>query len=162
MKAFGTISIDALIGETFSLRDVTSYDITLSRTTGTPPAQTTFRDTDTNFFEVIRGVISADGSSVAFSDFLLFKSATNQFGCNGDRCEFEQIRGVIPQNGGSTTVSYSTQASTLASLTATREVPASVPGPLPLFGAAAAFGYSRKLKKRIARSNALRVASAIN
>ena len=27
--------------------------------------------------------------------------------------------------------------------------PPSVPGPLPLFGAAAAFGYSRKLRKRI-------------
>ena len=29
------------------------------------------------------------------------------------------------------------------------QVPASVPGPLPLFGAAAAFGFSRKLRKRI-------------
>lgn len=162
MKAFGTISIDALAGETFVLRDVTSYDITLSRTTGSPLRQTTFRDTDTYFLEVIRGVISADGSSVAFSDFYLNKSSQNQFGCNGDRCSFNQILGVIPSGGGTTRVSYSTQASTLASLTATREVPASVPGPLPLFGAAAAFGYSRKLKKRIARSNALRVASAIN
>ena len=36
-----------------------------------------------------------------------------------------------------------------------------VPGPLPLFGAAAAFGYSRKLRKRIVRSKALPVDSAI-
>ena len=35
------------------------------------------------------------------------------------------------------------------------------PGPLPLFGAAAAFGYSRKLRKRIVRSKALAVDSAI-
>lgn len=30
--------------------------------------------------------------------------------------------------------------------------PAPVPGPLPLFGAAAAFGFSRKLRKRIQES----------
>ena len=30
--------------------------------------------------------------------------------------------------------------------------PAAVPGPLPLFGAAAAFGFSRKLRKRIKSS----------
>jgi hypothetical protein len=37
-----------------------------------------------------------------------------------------------------------------------------VPGPLPVFGAAAAFGYSRKLRKRIARSKTVPVASAID
>ena len=37
----------------------------------------------------------------------------------------------------------------------------SVPGPLPLFGVAAAFGYSRTLRKRIASSKALPVDSAI-
>jgi hypothetical protein len=36
-----------------------------------------------------------------------------------------------------------------------------VPGPLPLFGAAAAFGYSRKLRKRIVNSKVVPVASAI-
>lgn len=38
---------------------------------------------------------------------------------------------------------------------------AAVPGPLPLFGVAAAFGYSRKLRKRIVSSKALPVANAI-
>jgi hypothetical protein len=41
-------------------------------------------------------------------------------------------------------------------------VSAQVPGPLPALGAAAAFGYSRKLRKRIAMSKALPVASAID
>jgi len=36
-----------------------------------------------------------------------------------------------------------------------------VPGPLPLFGVAAAFGYSRKLRKRIFSSKVLPVASPI-
>jgi hypothetical protein len=30
--------------------------------------------------------------------------------------------------------------------------PAEVPGPLPLFGAAAAFGYSRRLRRRVSLS----------
>jgi hypothetical protein len=38
----------------------------------------------------------------------------------------------------------------------------SVPGPFPLLGATAAFGYSRKLRKRIAQSKAVPVASAID
>jgi len=38
-----------------------------------------------------------------------------------------------------------------------RDVPA-VPGPLPVFGAAAAFGYSRTMKKRITKLKALPVA----
>ena len=38
---------------------------------------------------------------------------------------------------------------------------AAVPGPLPVFGAAAAFGYSRKLRKRIVSSKAVSVANAI-
>lgn len=38
---------------------------------------------------------------------------------------------------------------------------AAVPGPLPLLGVGAAFGYSRKLRKRIVRSKALPVANAI-
>jgi hypothetical protein len=32
--------------------------------------------------------------------------------------------------------------------------PADVPGPLPLFGAAAAFGYSRRLRRRVSLSRA--------
>ena len=36
-----------------------------------------------------------------------------------------------------------------------------VPGPLPVFGAAAAFGYSRKLRKRILSSKVVPVANAI-
>lgn len=38
---------------------------------------------------------------------------------------------------------------------------AAVPGPLPIFGVAAGFGYSRKLRKRIVRTKSLPVDSAI-
>jgi hypothetical protein len=37
-----------------------------------------------------------------------------------------------------------------------RPAPSSVPGPLPLFGAAAAFGWSRQLRKRIAETHGLK------
>jgi hypothetical protein len=43
-----------------------------------------------------------------------------------------------------------------------RQVSFSVPGPLPALGAAAAFGYSRKLRKRIAQRKEVPVASAID
>jgi hypothetical protein len=39
--------------------------------------------------------------------------------------------------------------------------PASVPGPLPLFGVGAAFAYSRKLRNRIKTSKMPEVMSAI-
>jgi hypothetical protein len=41
-----------------------------------------------------------------------------------------------------------------------RHVP--VPGPLPLLGFSAAFGYSRKLRKRLSVSKAPKVMSSIN
>ena len=37
-----------------------------------------------------------------------------------------------------------------------------VPGPLPLLGVAAAFDYSRKLRKRIKGSESLQLAGAID
>jgi hypothetical protein len=39
-----------------------------------------------------------------------------------------------------------------------RKDPPQVPGPLPLLGAAAAFGYSRKLRNRIQKSTPMRTA----
>jgi len=50
-------------------------------------------------------------------------------------------------------------------LTGPSSVPAKaieVPGPLPLLGVAAAFGYSRKLRKRIKDSKSLQLAGAID
>ncbi len=44
----------------------------------------------------------------------------------------------------------------------TVEVQQPVPGPLPLLGAGVAFGYSRKLRKRIAKGKSLPVSSAID
>jgi hypothetical protein len=37
-----------------------------------------------------------------------------------------------------------------------------VPGPLPLFGAAAAFGFSRRLRKRVRKSKPVALASGIS
>jgi len=44
---------------------------------------------------------------------------------------------------------------------AIQQSPQQVPGPLPIFGVATAFIYSRKLRKRIKESKALPVASSI-
>ena len=82
--------------------------------------------------------------------------------------------GNAPKDGSNLTIGItnnnSTDALTLVNSVSSLDVGISnrgflltyhVPGPLPLFGAAAAFGYSRKLRKRIVRSKALPVDSAI-
>jgi len=53
--------------------------------------------------------------------------------------------------------SYVTDNSTALTNYAFRDIN-DVPGPLPVFGAAAAFGYSRTLRKRIAKSKAMSAA----
>ena len=50
---------------------------------------------------------------------------------------------------------------TVAAVTTVKGTP-SVPGPLPLLGVAAAFGYSRKLRKRIKGSESLQLAGGID
>lgn len=42
------------------------------------------------------------------------------------------------------------------------KAPADVPAPLPIFGAAAAYGYSRKLRNRIKGTQSLPVSSSID
>lgn len=53
------------------------------------------------------------------------------------------------QSGGS----FSPNASSAWAQATLYNAPASVPGPLPLFGAGAAFGFSRKLRKRVRDSH---------
>jgi hypothetical protein len=82
--------------------------------------------------------------------------------------------GSAPNDGSNVTIGItnnnSTDALTLVNSVSSLDVGISnrgfllthpVPGPLPLFGVAAAFGYSRKLRKRIVSSKALPVDSAI-
>jgi hypothetical protein len=104
---------------------------------------------------------------------------------NGPKVTFEMILregsnsielqyGNAPNDGSPVTIGItnnnSTDALTLVNSVSSLDVGISnrgflstqpAPGPLPLFGGAAAFGYSRKLRKRIVRSKALPVDSAI-
>jgi len=105
----------------------------------------------------------SNGVPVTF-EMILFEGSNN----------IELQYGSAPNNGDSVTIGItnnnSTDALTLVNSDPSLDVGISnrgfllthpVPGPLPLFGAAAAFGYSRKLRKRIVSSKALPVDSAI-
>jgi hypothetical protein len=56
--------------------------------------------------------------------------------------------------GGASTFTYTSGTEQII----VRNNPAQAPGPLPLLGAAAAFGYSRKLRNRIQKSTSARLA----
>jgi hypothetical protein len=104
-----------------------------------------------------------DGPKVTF-EMILFEGSNN----------IELQYGSAPNDGSEVAIGItnnnSTDALTLVNYDPSLDVGISnrgfllthpVPGPLPLFGAAAAFGYSRKLRKRIVSSKTLQVDSAI-
>jgi hypothetical protein len=149
MRAAGTITINVdnlPANGSFGKGRVTDASIVLSNVGNS--ASFTFSK---SLLDTISGIISPDQTSIAFSDFLFTNFSSRTFGCNGTRCGNGSIVGIVGGTAvGRTVVNYSdpATANALASLKATRQG-ASVPGPLPVLGAAAAFGYSRKLRKRI-------------
>jgi hypothetical protein len=78
----------------------------------------------------------------------LFAYGNGRFSGTGLGATFVQVVGA----DGAVRVSAVTFTSSRTWAQATLYSPASAPGPLPVFGVAAAFGFSRKLKKRIKAS----------
>ena len=67
----------------------------------------------------------------------------------------------LPQPGESGNYSFKTLTDRRPITVKEPRVPGRVPGPLPLLGVGAAFGYSRKLRKRIKTSKMPEVLSPI-
>lgn len=76
---------------------------------------------------------------------LVTGSATNFFGWLDNRGTPFTSLVIVPDAGGSPAA-----FATVDDLVLGQAAPASVPGPLPLIGAATAFGFSRRLRSRIA------------
>ena len=76
---------------------------------------------------------------------LVTGSATNFFGWLDDSGTPFTSLVIVPDAGGSPAA-----FATVDDLVLGQAAPASVPGPLPLIGAATAFGFSRRLRSRIA------------
>lgn len=125
--------------QVLSTNDLTP--LTLAFTSGAPTAVGSyFFNTDLNF-NVINGVITVTASPGASTQTTTTASATNFFGWLDDGGTPFTSLVITPAAGGFATVD---------DLILGQAPPASVPGPLPLLGAAAAFRVSRRLRSRIA------------
>ena len=115
--------------------------LTLAFTSGAPTAVGGyFYNTDFNF-NVINGVITVTASPGASTQTTTTASATNFFGWLDDGGTPFTSLVITPAAG---------RYSTVDDLILGQAAPASVPGPLPLLGAVAAFRVSRRLRSRIA------------
>ena len=96
-------------------------------------------DTDTNIFGyVVNGVFNLLDNTSAGGNAV---SGSAQFNvASGDTFGF---------NVYSQYFAVATGVATISNFTAPSQPPAAVPGPLPLFGAGAAFGWSRRLRRRV-------------
>lgn len=95
-------------------------------------------------FNLLNRVITVTANSGASTQSVVTGSATNFFGwLDNSGTPFTSL---VIQPGAGTPTAYAT----VDDLVLGQAAPASVPGPLPLIGAATAFGFSRRLRSRIA------------
>ena len=121
-----------------------SVALTLNFTNGAPTAVGGyFFNTDANF-NIINGAITVTANPGASVQSVVTSSATNFFGWLDDSGTPFTSLVIVPATGGSTAYPA------VDDLVLGQAAPASVPGPLPLMGAATAFGFSRRLRSRIA------------
>lgn len=118
--------------------------LTLAFTAGAPTAVGGyFFNTDVNF-NVFNRVITVTANPGASAQSVVTGSATNFFGWLDD--SGTPFTSLVIEPGVGSPDTYAT----VDDLVLGQAGPASVPGPLPLMGAATAFGFSRRLRSRIA------------
>jgi hypothetical protein len=141
--ATGGLYVDNVNGSQ-ALSTNNSVPLTLAFTAGAPTAVGGyFFNTDFKF-NVLNRVITVTANPGASAQSVVTGSATNFFGWLDDSgTPFTSL--VIEPGVGSPDAYASVDDLVLG-----QAAPASVPGPLPLMGAATAFGFSRRLRSRIA------------
>jgi len=118
--------------------------LTLAFTAGAPTAVGGyFFNTDINF-NVLNRVITVTANPGASAQSVVTGSATNFFGWLDD--SGTPFTSLVIEPGVGSPATYAT----VDDLVLGQAGAASVPGPLPLMGAATAFGFSRRLRSRIA------------
>jgi hypothetical protein len=95
-------------------------------------------------FNVLNRVITVTANPGASAQSVVTGSATNFFGWLDDSGTPFTSLVIVPGAGSPDAFA------TVDDLVLGQAAPASVPGPLPLMGAATAFGFSRRLRSRIA------------
>ncbi len=120
--------------------------LTLNFAAGAPTAVGGyFFNSDINF-NILNRVITVTANPGASAQSVLTGSATNFFGWLDDSGTSFTSLLIVP--GAGNPAAYAT----VDDLVLGKAAPASVPAPLPLMGAATAFGFSRRLRSRIAAS----------
>jgi hypothetical protein len=118
--------------------------LTLAFTAGAPTAVGGYFFNTDAIFNVLNRVITVTANPGASAQSVVTGSATNFFGwLDNSGTPFTSL--VIVPGAGSPDA-----FATVDDLVLGQAAPASVPGPLPLMGAATAFGFSRRLRSRIA------------
>ncbi|MEI8252040.1 MAG: hypothetical protein WCF98_12800 [Synechococcus sp. ELA057] len=141
--ATGGLYIDNVNGSK-ALSTNSSVPLTLAFTAGAPTAVGGyFYNTDFSL-NVFNRVITVTANPGASAQSVVTGSATNFFGWLDD--SGTPFTSLVIEPGVGIPVTYAT----VDDLVLGQAAPASVPGPLPLIGAATAFGFSRRLRSRIA------------
>jgi hypothetical protein len=124
--------------------EFSDQNLTLNFTAGAPTAVGGyFFNTDTPF-NLLNRVITVTANPGASTQSVVTGSATNFFGwLDNSGTPFTSLV-IVPGPGSPNAYA------TVDDLVLGQAAPASVPGPLPLIGAATAFGFSRRLRSRIA------------
>ena len=118
--------------------------LTLAFTAGAPTAVGGYFFNTDQFFNVLNGVITVTANPGASAQSVVTGSATNFFGWLDD--SGTPFTSLVIEPGVGSPATYAT----VDDLVLGQAGAASVPGPLPLIGAATAFGFSRRLRSRIA------------
>lgn len=118
--------------------------LTLNFTAGAPAAVGGYFVNADGVFNLLNRVITVTANPGASAQSIVTGSATNFFGwLDNSGTPFASLV-IVP--GAGSPAAYAT----VDDLVLGQAAPASVPGPLPLIGAATAFGFSRRLRSRIA------------
>jgi len=119
--------------------------LTLNFTAGAPTAVGGYFFNIDDSLNLLNRVITVTVNPGASAQSVVTGSATNFFGWLDDSGTPFTSLVIAPGAGG-----FPAAFATVDDLVLGRAAPASVPGPLPLIGAATAFGFSRRLRSRIA------------
>jgi hypothetical protein len=118
--------------------------LTLNFTAGAPTAVGGYFFNTDGPFNLLNRVITVTANPGASAQSVVTGSATNFFGWLDD--SGTPFTSLVIEPGVGSPATYAT----VDDLVLGQAGPASVPGPLPLMGAATAFGFSRRLRSRIA------------
>jgi hypothetical protein len=138
---FTTNGVAHVVGQTYTISNIAGSHNGLAinglYTNGT--ASQTFQWDGTAFNPDSNGIQYSFGAGVALGAYMIAYTGVSVYGFPDSWFQLHPATGSLVTFGNVTS----------AGLTPVSSSPSSAPGPLPLFGAAAAFSWSRRLRRRV-------------